>query len=164
MKWFSLGAIFPNTRHSELHITLPELCRYSPDDKKDTMIYFLSTVDDLSVLSNVFLSRFSFGVLLFLRKGKELPVNRLQFEVASCKAAGGPGGGEEGRRGPGVGEGRRGKRARREGESAKPFPLPPYRLFFPPALLFVPSLTGKCVHRLMKELRPSRTLVYSVGP
>ena len=86
-------------------------------------------------------------------------MNRLQFEVASCKAADGPGGGEEG-----SGSRRRGKRARREGESAKPFPLPPSRLFFPPALLFVPSSTGECVHRLMKELRPSRTLVYSVGP
>ena len=109
IKRFSLGAIFPNTRHSELHITLPELCRYSPDDKEDTMIYFLSMVDDLSVLSNVFLSRFSFVVLLFLRKGKELPVNRLQFEVASCKAADGPGGGEEG-----SGSGRR-----EEGEEGK---------------------------------------------
>ena len=70
MKWFSLGAIFPNTRHSELHITLPELCRYSPDDKEDTMIYFLSMVDDLSVLSNVFLSRFSFVVITFYKESE----------------------------------------------------------------------------------------------
>ena len=105
---FPWGRFF-RTQDSELHITLPELCRYSPDDKEDTMIYFLSMVDDLSVLSNVFLSRFSFVVLLFLRKGKELPVNRLQFEVASCKAADGPGGGEEGS----------GSRRREEGEEGK---------------------------------------------
>ena len=62
MKWFSLGAIFPNRRKRELHITLPELCRDSPVDINKTMEYFLSTVNDHSELSNVFLSRFSFVV------------------------------------------------------------------------------------------------------
>ena len=64
MKWFSLGAIFPNRRKRELHITLPELCSDSPVDINKTMEYFLSTVNDHSELSNVFLSRFSFVVLV----------------------------------------------------------------------------------------------------
>ena len=62
MKWFSLGAIFPNRRKRELHITLPELCRDSPVDINKTMEYFLSTVNDHSELSNVFLSMCSFVV------------------------------------------------------------------------------------------------------
>ena len=62
MNWFSLGAIFPNRRQSELHITLPEFCRHSPEDNEDTMIYFLSTVNNHSILSNVLLSTFSFLV------------------------------------------------------------------------------------------------------
>nr|XP_058942259.1 uncharacterized protein LOC131770555 [Pocillopora verrucosa] len=52
MKWFSLGAIFPNRRKRELHITLPELCRDSPVDINKTMEYFLST--DIAVNPLVF--------------------------------------------------------------------------------------------------------------
>ena len=70
MKWFSLGAIFPNRRKRELHITLPELCRDSPVDINKTMEYFLSTVNDHSELSNVFLSRFSFVVLTFSKESE----------------------------------------------------------------------------------------------
>ena len=47
-----------------MHITLPELCRDSPVEINKTMEYFLSTVNDHSELSNVFLSRFSFVVLV----------------------------------------------------------------------------------------------------
>ena len=70
MKWFSLGAIFPNRRKRGLHITLPELCRDSPVEINKTMEYFLSTVNDHSELSNVFLSRFSFVVLTFSKESE----------------------------------------------------------------------------------------------
>ena len=70
MKWFSLGAIFPNRRKRGLHITLPELCRDSPVEINKTMKYFLSTVNDHSELSNVFLSRFSFVVLTFSKESE----------------------------------------------------------------------------------------------
>ena len=70
MKWFSLGAIFPNRRKRGLYITLPELCRDSPVEINKTMEYFLSTVNDHSELSNVFLSRFSFVVLTFSKESE----------------------------------------------------------------------------------------------
>ena len=42
MNLFSLGAIWPNRRERQLHLTLPQFCRDASAD--DTIIYFLSTV------------------------------------------------------------------------------------------------------------------------
>lgn len=50
MNWFSLGAIYPNRRGSKLHITLPQFCNVSTVDRQKTMIYFLSTLQDIAVI------------------------------------------------------------------------------------------------------------------
>ena len=55
MNWFPLGAIYPNRRGSKLHITLPQFCNGFSVDRQDTMMYFLSTVNDHSVLCSVLL-------------------------------------------------------------------------------------------------------------
>ena len=62
MNWFSLGAIYPNRRESKLHITLPQFCNGSTVNRQDTMIYFLSTVNDHSVLCCVLLFWFNLVV------------------------------------------------------------------------------------------------------
>ncbi|KAJ7361995.1 hypothetical protein OS493_013081 [Desmophyllum pertusum] len=51
MNIFSLWAIWPNRRERKLHITLPQFCSGSPSDfpQNDTMIYFLSTLQDIAV-------------------------------------------------------------------------------------------------------------------
>ena len=61
MNLFSLGAIWPNRRERKLHITLPQFCSGSPEDREDTMIYFLSTVHDHLILCSTLchLSMFS---------------------------------------------------------------------------------------------------------
>jgi len=55
MNVFSLWAIWPNRREGKLHLTLPQFCRGSPDDapQNETMIYFLSTLQDLAIQPNI---------------------------------------------------------------------------------------------------------------
>ncbi|KAM7441063.1 hypothetical protein ABFA07_009790 [Porites harrisoni] len=50
MNVFSLWAIYPNRRERQLHLTLPQFCR---GFSSDTMIYFLSTLQDIAVLPHL---------------------------------------------------------------------------------------------------------------
>ncbi|KAL9956247.1 hypothetical protein ACROYT_G037697 [Oculina patagonica] len=55
MTIFSLGAIWPNRRARKLYITLPQFCSGSPSDphQENTMLYFLSTLQDTAVVGSL---------------------------------------------------------------------------------------------------------------
>lgn len=54
MNVYSLGAIWPNKRERELFISLPEFCsNVTEEERKSKMIYFLSTLEDVTIIPKV---------------------------------------------------------------------------------------------------------------